>query len=208
MITSAVIVTLFVIWLIVRLVRKLSYFPSPPYIGRFLDSDLRRRIQLTDKLIERSGIKKGMEVLEIGCGSGAFTTFVARAVGEQGKVYALDIQPKMLKQLKKKLTKPENRDIKNIKLIESGAYELPFEDNSFDVVFMVTVLQEIRDRNRALEEAKRVLKLGGLLSVTEFLPDPNYAWKATTIKLGTKAGLILDEVSGNLWNYTVRFKKA
>lgn len=38
--------------------------------------------------------------LELGCGSGAFTTFVARAVGEQGKVYAIDIQPKMLKKLK------------------------------------------------------------------------------------------------------------
>ena len=208
MITTAIILTLVALWLIVRLVRKLSHFPAPSFIGRFLDSELRRKVQPPHKLIQRSGIKEGMQILEVGCGSGAFTTFFARAVGEQGKVYALDIQPKMLKQLENKLAKPENQDIKNIKLIESSAYELPFDDNSLDAVYMITVLQEIRDRNRALEQAKRVLKPGGLLSVTEFLPDPDYAWKATTIKLGTKAGLILDEASGNFWNYTVRFKKA
>jgi ubiquinone/menaquinone biosynthesis C-methylase UbiE len=158
-------------------------------------------------MIERSGIREGMQVLDLGCGSGAFTPFIARTVGERGKVFALDIQVDMLKQLGRKLSRPENKDIKNIKLIEGNAYELPFEDNSLDAVNMVTVLQEIPDRGRALQEAKRVLKPGGILAVTELFPDPDYPWKSTTIKLGTKFGFVMDEVSGNFFNYTVRFKK-
>jgi len=197
-----------ILWLtLAKVVRKLYHFPAPAFIGRLLDSGYRRKIQPTAQLIERSGIKKGMHVLDLGCGSGAFTPFIARTVGEKGKVYALDIQADMLKQLERKLAKPENRDIKNIKLIEGNAYELPFEDGSLDLVNLVTVLQEIPDRNRALQEVKRVLKPGGLLAVTELFPDPDYPWKSTTIKLGNVAGFAVDKVSGNFFNYTVRFKK-
>lgn len=193
--------------IVIRLGRKLFHFPAPAFFGPLLDSDFRRRMQPPDKLIQRSGIKKGMRVLEIGCGSGAFTTFVARAVGAKGKVYALDIQEKMLEQLKNKLLKPENKDIKNIELIHKSAYELPFEDNSLDLVYMITVLPEIPDRNRALKEIKRVLKPGGTLAVTELLSDPDYPFKSTTIKMGRDVGFILDKASGNFWNYTVRFVK-
>ena len=197
-----------IFWVTVaKIVRKLVHFPAPAFIGHLLDSGYRRRIQPPSQLIERSGIKKGMQVLDLGCGSGAFTTFSARAVGEKGKVYALDIQADMLKQLERKLSKPENKYIKNIKLIEGNAYELPFDDGSLDLVNMVTVLQEISDRNKALHEVKRVLKPGGLFAVTELFPDPDYPWKSTTVKLGNGAGFVVDKISGNFFNYTVRFRK-
>ena len=192
---------------VARILRKLVHFPAPAFIGRGLDSDFRRRLQPPDKVIQRSGIRKGMRVLEVGCGSGAYTTFVARAVGEEGKVYALDIQPEMLEQLEHKLAKPENEDIKNIELVNSSAYDLPFDDGSLDLVYMVTVLQEIPDRSKALQQVRRVLKPRGILAVTEFLPDPDYPWKSTTIKMGKEAGLVLDEASGSFWQYTVRFRK-
>ena len=199
---------LFAAWqIIIRVGRKFFHFPAPAFIGRILDSNCRRKLQPPDKIIERSGIKHGMKVLEIGCGSGALTTFVARALRNGGKVYALDIQPAMLKQIEKKLTKPEDQDIKNIELIQASAYNLPFENNFLDLVYMITVLPEIPDRQKALAEIKRVLKPEGILAVTEFLPDPDYPLISTTIKQGKKAGFILDETAGNIWNYTVRFKK-
>ena len=156
--------------------------------------------------MQRSGIQKGMQVLEVGCGSGAITTFVARAVGDKGNVHALDIQPKMLQQLENKLSRPENRDITNIKLIESSAYDLPFDDNSLDLVFMITVFGEIPDQIKALQEIKRVLKPGGILAITEMFLDPDYLLKSTVTKKGGKAGFILDEISGSFWDYTIRFK--
>ena len=192
---------------VMRIVRKLVHFPAPAFIGRGLDSNFRRRFQPPDKIIQRSGIRKGMRVLEVGCGSGAYTTFVARTVGEEGKVYALDIQPEMLQQLEHKLAKPEDEDIKNIELVNSSAYDLPFDDGSLDLAYMVTVLQEIPDRSKALQQVRRVLKPGGILAVTEWLVDPDYPWKSTTIRLGREAGFHLDEALGNFWQYTVRFRK-
>ncbi len=190
---------------LVRIIVKAQPVPAPPVIGRLLDSGFRRFLQPPDKVIAHSGIKPGMTVLELGSGSGAFTTFVQRAVGNHGKLYALDLQPGMLKQLRRKLAKPENRDINNIVIVHASAYEMPFEDRSFDLVYMVTVFPEIPDRGRALREIKRVLKPGGILAVTEFLPDPDYPLRSTTIKLCQREGFILDASLGNLWNYTVRF---
>ena len=190
-----------------RISRKLNHSPAPPFIGRFLDSGLRRWVQPPDKLIERSGIKPGMTAMDLGCGSGAFATFVARAVGEQGKVYAVDIQSEMLRQLERKLAEPENKDITNIELRQASAYELPFEDGTIDLIYMVAVLMEIPDSGKALREIKRVLKPGGIMAVTEFLPDPDYPLRSTTIKICRREGFILDASLGNLWNYTVRFTK-
>lgn len=143
----------------------------------------------------------------MGCGSGAYTTFVARAVGPQGKVYALDIQPGMLVQLRKKLEKPGNRDIANIEPVQASAYQLPFTDETLDLVCMITVLQEIPDRRRALVEALRVLKPGGILAITEFFPDPDYPAKSTTVKQVESAGFTKEAVEGSFWNYTARFRK-
>ena len=84
---------------LLRLLRRVYDFPAPAFIGRFLDSDFRRRMQPPDEVIQRSSIKPGMKVLEVGCGSGAFTVAVARAIGNEGEVHALDIQPGMLDQL-------------------------------------------------------------------------------------------------------------
>lgn len=191
--------------IVIRIVRKFVHFPAPAFIGRFLDSDHRRRMQSPDAIIKRSGMKSGMKILEIGCGSGAFTTFIARYVGSKGRVYALDIQPGMLEQLKNKLLKPENRDINNIVLKLASAYDLPFSDNLFDLVYMVSVFQEIPDTANALEEIKRVLKAGGILAISEFFIDPDYPLRSTTIKQGEQGGFKFDGVFGNFWNYTVRF---
>jgi len=188
-----------------RILRKFVHFPAPPFVAYFLDSKLRRKMQPPDKLIERSGIVNNMTVLDNGCGNGAYTPFIARAVGDKGIVYALDIQPKMLQKLKNKLSKPEFKDITNIKTILGNAYELPFDEHSIDLICMITVLQEIPDKTKALKEVKRVLKTDGTLAITELLVDPDYPWKRTTIKSVTSTGFKLQQVRGNLLNYTITF---
>ena len=195
------------ILIIIRIIRKSYQLPAPAYVGRLLDSDFRRFFQPPGKLIARSGIKAGMSVIELGCGSGAYTAHMARAIGGQGKLYAVDIQPAMLRQLERKLSKKENEDIHNIELKEASAYKLPFADDSIDLACMVTVLMEIPDRGRALREVKRVLRPGGILAATEFFPDPDYPFRATVIKIGEGEGFIFDESQGSFWNYTVRFRK-
>jgi ubiquinone/menaquinone biosynthesis C-methylase UbiE len=197
---------IFMVVIGVRILRRFVHFPAPFFVGYFLDSNFRRRLQPPDKLIKRSGISPNMTILEIGCGSGAYTTLIARSVGEQGRVYALDIQSTMLKQFRNKLDTEENKDIHNVAPILGNAYELPFENHAIDLVCMITVLQEIPDRLKALKEVMRVLKPKGILAVTEFLPDPDYPLKKTTKRIVTSAGFSIDKENGDLWNYTIRFK--
>jgi ubiquinone/menaquinone biosynthesis C-methylase UbiE len=148
-----------------------------------------------------------MRVLEIGCGSGGFTPFIARAVEPEGEVAALDVQPAMLDQLRRKLGQPGCADIRNVAIHNHSARDLPFEDGVFDAALMVTVLQEIPDRPRALAEVMRVLKPGGTLAVSEFLPDPDYVPANFTARAGRAAGFEVDATLGNAWSYTVRFRK-
>ncbi len=188
-----------------RILRKFIHFPAPSFVSYFLDSKLRKKMQPPDMLVKRSGITGNMTVLEIGCGSGAYTTFIGREVGDKGIVYALDIQTKMLHKLQNKLHYVEYEGITNITAILGNAYSLPFQDNSIELVCMITVLQEIPDKTRALKEVKRVLKNNGTLAITELLVDPDYPWKRTTIRMASGAGFKLQQVQGNLFNYTITF---
>jgi len=197
-----------VVRVLAKTLRKYIAVPAPSFLGVVLDSRLRRKIQPPVDVILRSGVKEGMQVVDLGCGSGTFTLPMARVVGEMGKVFAVDVQPKMLRQLESKLSRDENQLLRGrVRVIEGSAYRLPFEDESIDVCCMVSVLQEIPDRIRALREVKRILKPDGILAVSEFVIDPDYAFPSTTIALGKQGGFAVDEVCGSFWNYTVRFRK-
>ncbi|MEN6319559.1 MAG: class I SAM-dependent methyltransferase [Syntrophaceae bacterium] len=191
-----------------RILKRFFHFPAPPYVRHFLDSRLRKWMQPASLLIARSAIKKGSTVLEIGCGSGAYTLDIARAVGKDGIVYALDIQQSMLNHVNEKLSKEENKDIGNVKLLLGNANALSFEDQTMDNISMITVLQEIPDKHNALIEAGRVLKQDGRLAVTELFVDPDYRSRKTTTRQVTEAGFEVEADEGNLFNYTIRFKKA
>lgn len=193
--------------LLVRLVRRYAKFPAPAFIGKFLDSDLRRRWQPPQKIISDSGINTGVTALEVGCGSGAFTVDAARAIGNAGNLYALDIGEDMLKLLRGKLERPANSDINNISVLHNSAYDIQLPDNSIDIIFMVTVFQEIPDKQRALAEFKRVLKPSGTLAISEWFFDPDYPWMSTTRKQCEQGGFTFKEAHGNIWSYTLSFNK-
>jgi ubiquinone/menaquinone biosynthesis C-methylase UbiE len=192
----------------IRVVRRYWHFPAPTLIAPFLTSKARRFLQPTQRVLQRSGIKKGMTVLEVGCGNGAYIPTAARMVGPKGTVHALDVQPEMLLLLEKELNKEEHLDIANVVLHQADALKLPFENEQFDVVFMVAALSEIPDVPKALKEVKRVLKPDGCFSVTEFLPDPDYRLEHEIIRSGTKHGFVYETSEGNLIDYTVRFRVA
>ncbi|NWG09560.1 MAG: methyltransferase domain-containing protein [Nitrososphaerales archaeon] len=176
-------------------------------MGSFLDSRLRKTVQPPDGIIKGSGIREGMTVMDLGCGPGTYTIDVARSVGKDGKVYAIDIQKKMIEKLEKKLERKENNDIVNVVPKVAGAYDLPFPDDSLDLVYMISVLEEIPDKDRALREVHRVLKKNGILSISEFLLDPDYPLKRTVRRRCERAGFFFEKSEGRFFNYTVRFQK-
>jgi SAM-dependent methyltransferase len=196
----------FTAWqVILRTVRKIRPFPIPWWFGvMVLESPLRKRIMPGDVLVERIGARPGQTVLEIGAGTGYVVAEVARAVGSEGRVHALDIEPEMIERLRQK-TLLENLDNVEAKLGE--ATKLDYADETFDLVYMVTALGEIPDKRSVLWEAYRVLKPGGIVSISEWLVDPDYMRQSTVIQRCEETGFYLTEEHGNLFFYTLNFRK-
>jgi len=155
-------------------------------------------------VLDRVGIRPGEHVLELGPGPGIFTVEAARRVGPEGRLVAVDIQPEMIAQVQKRV---REAGLANVETQVSDAYHLPLDDESVDRAFLVTVLPEIPDRQRALAELRRVLKPDGVLSITEEFLDPDYPLARTTIRWAKEAGFELAERHGNWWVYTLNFRK-
>jgi len=190
--------------IIIRLVRWFTPFPIPAFVVRFIDNPLRRRIQPPAQVVDWVGIRGDMMVLEIGSGPGTFTIEAASRIGGEGKLFAVDIQPSVIKALDDRLQRDR---VTNVETEVASVYDLPFMDNSFDRVFMVTVLGEIPDKEKALVEIRRVLKEDGLLAVGEFLPDPDYPRRKTVIRRCWHAGFELVTAYGGIMHYLLLFKR-
>lgn len=146
--------------------------PMPHQMARVLDHPLRMSYRDPASTLGEFGIAAGATVLDLGCGSGTFTQEMARLVGAEGTVHAVDIQQPLLENAQARLTAAGVAD--RVRFHCSGAYDLPLADQSVDLVVLVAVLGEIPDKMRALREVQRVLKPGGTLAISEELPDPAY----------------------------------
>ena len=190
---------------IVRLVRYFHKFPMPQWMADLIDNPFRRRIQPPGETAIRHGIKPGMRVLEVGPGSGTYTLGAANQVGTDGNVVTVDIEPKIINRLTKRL---ENECISNVDARVANVYALPFDDGSFDLIFMITVINEIPDIPRALSEFHRVLNNSGTLVFSELLLDPDYPLAGTLINKTQESNFRLKEKIGGFFYYTLIFEKA
>ncbi|MBA7696575.1 2-methoxy-6-polyprenyl-1,4-benzoquinol methylase [subsurface metagenome] len=195
----------FIVFVILRIIRRYYKFPIPSFMTRLIDNPIRRKfIQKPETVVERMRLKPGMIIIEIGPGKGSYTKALAKNILPDGKVYALDIQESIIIRLKKRI---EKEGITNIIPKIDDAYNLSFEDESVDRVLMIACLPEIPDPIRVLKELKRVLKPDGLISLSEMLPDPDYPRRKTEKKWAEEAGFDLDEQFGNWFIYQLNFKK-
>lgn len=116
--------------------------------------------------IDCSGVRTGMKVLDIAGGTGDLTAQFSRRVGPTGEVVLADINDAMLEVGRDKL---RNRGIVgNVRYVQANAEELPFADDSFDIITIAFGLRNVTDKQKALESMFRVLKPGGRLLVLEF----------------------------------------
>ncbi len=196
------------LFVLLRIVKKLHPMPFAPFAAPILDGPQRRLLQPPQRVVERSRIRPGMDVLEVGPGNGAVTLPLARRVGpRRRRVVCLDLQEAMLAKLRANLARPRNADVVNVETVCANAEKMPLADASFDAVLLVEVLGEVPDKAAALRECLRVLRPGGLLAVTEMIIDPDYALPSTTRRRCAEAGFRPVARTGGFWDYTMVFAR-
>ena len=114
-----------------------------------------------NKALHAAGLQPGQQVLEVGCGPGFFTIPAARIVGEQGLVYALDVNPLAIARVRKKF---REANVTNVKTVLADAAQTGLPDASFDLIFLFGLEHYRGDMKRILTEADRLLKPAGILA--------------------------------------------
>ena len=182
------------------LVWRYAALPCPWWMVPLLENPYFQVVAGAELLMDRAGIRPGMVVLDAGCGPGRLTVPIAKRVGEAGRVVALDRQPRMLRRLQRRLAK---HGLANVETILGGIGEALLPADRFDVALLVTVLGEIPDKAAALREIRHALRSGGVLSVTEVLPDPHYQTLARVRELAAEAGLAEQRLFEGRAGYTL-----
>jgi ubiquinone/menaquinone biosynthesis C-methylase UbiE len=189
---------------LIRIIRHIYKFPMPERLANLIDNPLRRRIQPPESTPARHGIKPGMTVLEVGPGNGTYTLATAKYIGLQGKIYTVDIEPKMIERVR---VKANDAGVSNLEAKVADVYNLPFEDDMFDVVYLIAVSGEILLLETAIREFHRVLKSSGKLAFSELFLDPDYPLSNTLVKKTMPCGFQLQQRLGNFFYYTLIFEK-
>ncbi len=109
-------------------------------------------------------ISKGEQVLDVGCGAGVDTILAAMITGPNGSAVGVDIVPEMIARGESNL---QMTDIDNVSFRKTSGEDLPFPDDTFDVVISNGVINLIPDKRSALAEIFRVLKPGGRLMTAD-----------------------------------------
>ena len=124
---------------------------------------LRDLILPRNDILKEAGVKPGLRVLDYGCGRGSYALPAARLVAEAGKVYALDMNPVSVRKVQ---SVAEKNHLTNLETIVSDcATGLPSE--SIDVVLLYDTLHQLVKADAALKEMHRVLRLSGVLSLSD-----------------------------------------
>jgi ubiquinone/menaquinone biosynthesis C-methylase UbiE len=163
-----------------------------------------RNIFLSPKcVINRLALKDNMNVLEIGPGPGYFSIKAAKIL-KKGKLVIADIQPEMLRYAEKRIRK---QGIMNVESYLCNGISFDFKSETFDRIFMVAVLGEVENKNSYMTEFHRILKIGGVLSISELAGDPDKMTIQSLKEIGINFGFSILEYYSDKLNYTVNFIK-
>ena len=175
----------------------------PFELAFLLDSPIRKLILSPKKLVDRLHLTSHSIVLEIGSGPGYFSIEAAKRIPD-GTLILFDIQSAMLK---KSVAKLERSKIKNTNAVQGNASVLPFGNQVFDVVFLVTVLGEVDDVKGCIISINKVLKTGGILSITEMLGDPDVLSHDEINNILIQCGFEFLEKYISFKGFTLNYKK-
>lgn len=128
-----------------------------------------RNILNAGEVLKATGLKKGDTFLDAGCGDGYISLEASNLVGDDGRIYALDVYPESIETVKKEI---KTRNLGNIEAILADITEtIPIDTAVIDIVLMANVLHGFvaeGEVEEVMNNIIKVLKHGGVFAVVEF----------------------------------------
>lgn len=167
---------------------------SEPYTGDlsiFEDENRAKNLQI-DRVMDILKITEGKNVADIGAGSGWFTTRAAKRVGEQGKVFAVEINQEFINYINER-AKKEN--FKNIQTVLGTENDPKLPANSVDACLILKTYHEIGEPIKVLQNLKKSFKKDALLGIIDRngKGDDHGIDKEKVIEEAKRAGFVLKE---------------
>ncbi len=138
----------------------------PWWLGYFLISPL-RRLQLNAEKLLSPLVREGMTVLEPGPGMGFFTVPLARLVGSRGRVVAVDVQPKMIRKLKRRVAKAGLEPRVDVRLVAADSMGVSDLRGTVDFILAFAVVHEMPSPGPFFAQASAAAKAGARLLLVE-----------------------------------------
>ena len=180
----------------------------------WLEREERQREEQPEKAILAFHLKPGMQVGDVGAGTGFYSLRMARAIAPGGVVYAEDIQPGMLERLNSNAAAQHVGNVVTVLGTESDP-RLPAD--KLDLVVLVDVYHEFSRPQRMLDRIHDALKPDGRLILLEFRKEdpsvpirPEHKMSVDEVRAEvTPEGFHFDEVIDMLpWQHIIVFRKA
>jgi ubiquinone/menaquinone biosynthesis C-methylase UbiE len=148
------------------------YAATMSYQGAdWLDREERDIEEEPDRALDALSLKKGEVVADVGAGSGYMTVRMAKRVGNEGRVYAEDIQPEMIALLTKRLQQDK---VTNVVPVLGLINDPKLPEGTLDLILLVDVYHEFSQPQQMLRGLRAALKPNGRLVLLEYRKeDPN-----------------------------------
>ena len=138
--------------------------------GAWMDRPDRAREESPDRALALIGIASGATVADVGAGTGYITSRVSAMVGPAGRVFATEIQPKMLGLIRERV---RNEHLVNVEVVAGAIGDARLPPAAVDVALLIDVYHELQQPQAMIQSIRRSLKAEGRLVVIEYrLEDP------------------------------------
>jgi ubiquinone/menaquinone biosynthesis C-methylase UbiE len=162
----------------------------PWWYGYVLANPMRKLIENPREILSPF-VKEGMTVLEPGCGMGFFTVELARLVGERGEVIAVDLQPKMLAGLKKRLSRAGLSERVRARAARPDTLDISDLAAKVDFALAFYLVHEVPDKKRFFTEVHQALKPEARLLLVEPKGHVSKTAFDASLSLALEAGFVI-----------------
>ncbi len=177
----------------------------PPGVAKWLNSPVRTLFE-NPKRVLKGLVQEGDTVVDLGCGGGVFTAELAKRVGPEGAVYAIDVQQEMLELTRRYVEKRGLGD--RVRLHRCGTHSLDLEDVETDLLIAVHMVHEAPDPEKLLEQATLLLKPQGRMLILEPKMHVSEELFRETVKHMNELGFTRQKPMGSLMGRGALFMRA